>query len=142
MRVLSFVCALLIAASCASAANDVRVFIAARSSLIPVSGRVVIDVYWLNHTQRPTAIPTMESYTLSREIVSRSGKRMPRFLGGTQTTGHPSEDRPIPPRTVRRDEIVTQIDATADDFVLVTAEFWGKRHGRFKSNTIVPTKAR
>jgi hypothetical protein len=123
-------------------AADVSVFIAARSSLIPFSGRVVIDVYWFNASERAAAIPTIESYILSRHIFSRSGKNLPRFLGGTQGTSHPSDDRRIPPRTVIRDEIVTQIDATSDDFVKVVAEFWGKHRGRFKSNTIVLTKRR
>ena len=142
MRTVLLAAVLVIGTCCGSAARDVSVFIAPRSSFIPASGKVVLDVYWFNATPRPAAIPTTESYTLSRELVSRTGKSLPRFIGGTQTTGHRSEDRQIPPRTVLHDEIVTQIEATADDLVQLTAEFWGKRRGKFKSNTVVLTKRR
>jgi hypothetical protein len=141
MRALLVILALS-AAAASAAAGPVSVYIAPRSSVIPRSGKVVFDVYWFNRGERAATIPSLESYSFACSVVSRTGKGLPRFLGGAVSSLHGNPDRPIPPRTVLRGEIQTDIDIAVDELVEVTAEFRGNRRGRFKSNTVVLVKRR
>ena len=142
MRTLFLVCGLVFASLALAAAKDVRVFIAPRSALVADSGKVVFDVYWFNSAEKPRAIPNLASYSLSQEICSRSGKTLPRLVGGVQTVDHRSADRTIRGRTMLHDQIVAEVQITADEFAEISAEFWGIRCGTFKSNTVILTKAR
>ena len=74
MRTLVFLCTFAIASQCAATERNVSVFIAPRSSLVPASGKVIIDVYWFNSSKRPRAVPNLESYSVMQSINSRSGR--------------------------------------------------------------------
>lgn len=142
MRALLVMFALAAVSATFAATAPVSVYIAPRSPIIPRSGKVIFDVYWFNRGERVAAIPSMESYSFACSVVSRSGRGLPRFLGGAISSLHRGPDRSIPPRTVLRDQIQTQIDVTPDEFVEFTAEFRGERSNTFKSNTVILVKRR
>ena len=123
-------------------AAEVRVFIAPRSPIIPVSGRVTLDVYWFNEGERPAPIPGVGQYGLTTIIRSRTGKTLPRVEGSALVMSHGPADRGIAPRTLVRDEITTKVRAKAGEFVELTADFALARGRRFESNTVLLVKRR
>jgi len=142
MRTHIFAVGLVFVSLSVAGARDVKVFIAPRSSLVPHSGKVVIDVYWFNTAETLRAIPNMESYGFSQMIASRTGQTLPRFIGGAHTIDHPSRDRAIPARKMVHDQVVVEVEITSDEFAELTADFSGTRCGTFKSNTIILVKRR
>ena len=122
MRALILICTFFIT-GCATSARDVKVFIAPRSSIVPSSGKVVLDVYWYNAAEAPKQIPNMESYSVSALINSRSDKTLGRALGGARIVDHPGQDRVIPARTMLHDQIAQEMKLTGDEFAEVSAEF-------------------
>jgi hypothetical protein len=142
MRALFVTTSFLIITTSVVFAQDVKVFIAPRSSLVPASGKVVIDVYWFNTAEQPRAIPNTKSYSITQVIDSRSGKSLGRAGGSAVVVDHPDPDRVIPARTMLHDEIVEEVKITADEFAEVSARFRGTRCGTFKSNTVILTKRR
>jgi hypothetical protein len=140
MRALSLAVSFVIITGCVTLARDVKVFIAPRSSLVPASGKVIIDVYWFNEAEQPRAIPNTKSYSITQVIDSRSGKSFGRATGSAVVVDHPDPDRVIPARTMLHDEIVEEVKITADEFAEVYARFRGTRCGIFKSNTVIVTK--
>ena len=142
MRASLVILALVVAAATAAAKTSVSVYIAPRNSVIPASGKVIFDIYWFNRSERPATIPTLDSYSFSCDVINSSRKKLPSFRGSVVSSLHRDADRPIPARTIVRDEIETQIEATADDFVEVTAQFWGKDGKTLESNTVVLVKRR
>jgi hypothetical protein len=142
MRAPLVIVALVGLAATVAATPPVSVYIAPRSSIIPASGKVIFDIYWFNRSERPATIPTLESYSFSYDVISRSRRKLPSFRGSVVSSLHRDANRPIPARTIVRDELETSIEAKTDDFVEVTAEFWGKGGETLKSNTVVLVKRR
>ena len=128
----------------ATAGAEVRVFIVPRSSLVPTSGRVLLDIYWLNDGERQAAIPGTGVYGFMATIRSRTGAGLPRVTAGQIVASHGVADRVIPAGTLARDEVTipTRFDLKPDEFVELRARFALARGRRFESNTVLLTKRR
>ena len=61
MRVSSFILSLLLTAT-AAFGGSVKVYIAPQTTVIPGSGKISFDIYWINDSERPAAIPAPERY--------------------------------------------------------------------------------
>jgi hypothetical protein len=124
---------LLLLAAFPAVARDVRVFIAPRDSVIPRSGKVIFDIYWVNESNRPAAIPLRQRYSF---IFSPLAPEL--AWGATEfaTVTHPGFDRVIPAHRVIHESATAQIDASGAKVLEVSAEFIGNK-SRFESNTVV-----
>jgi hypothetical protein len=132
---------LLLATKLFATPAEVKVLIAPRSSLIASSGKIIVDVYWINQGDCEAVIPPANSYSISYSTISRTGRRVGSFSVEATASSHQRQDRTIAPRTVRRDEITIRIEATPDDLIELTGEFSAKK-ATFKSNVVVLTKQR
>ena len=142
MRAL-LIAATLVLAVMSDAMAAARVFISPRSSVIPASGKVILDVYWFNESEAPVAIPGPGEYALNIVIRSRNGEGLPRVSGPTVIMSHKPEDRRIRPRTLLRDDTINAtVDAKENEFVEITVEFERARGRKFESNTIILVKSR
>ena len=136
-RWIALVC--FVAAASSAVAGPVRVFIAPRSSSLPRGGgKMPIDVYWINTSERWSRIPAVGRYSFSY-----SG-----FVGGggfasvdAQVTSHPPPDRRIAPGAIVRDRVTVDFDAQGAQLLEVSAEFDGQP-STFKSNTVVLVNSR
>ena len=129
----SLVILLLLASIPSAAARDVRVFIAPHTAVIPRSGKVVFDIYWVNDGEKTVAIPLLERYTFFYSPVGPGSTAVGLQL---RTVDHTGKDRHIAPRTVVRDKATAEIDAGGAQLVQVSAEFQGEK-SRYKSNSVV-----
>ncbi len=136
MRVVIVVMLLLLAPVADLFARDVRVFIAPRSSMVPRSGKVLFDVYWINDGRRPAAIPALQRYSFTYLPLGPTATTATAFGLSMLTADHPSADRRLAPGAVARDSATVDIDAKGADLVQIAAEFRGDR-STFKSNTVV-----
>ena len=132
---------LLVLSVVAAPARDVRVFIAPRTQVIPHSGRVVFDIYWVNGGEKPVAIPALQRYSFVYLPVGPVASRSTVYGAEVQTVDHPSPNRRLSPHALLREHATANIRASGAQAVEVTAEFHGDRT-RLKSNTVILRTAR
>ena len=134
MRIPLLIPLLLLTAVAASGGN-VRVYIAPQTTLIPASGKVWFDIYWINESERSATIPAFERYSLIFSPLTRSAS-----VGlEARTIDHPTPDRRIAGWVVH-DQTTVDINAKPNELVAISAEFRGDK-SRFKSNIIVLRKS-
>ena len=109
---------LLLASGVAVLARDVRVFIAPRTTLVPSSGRVIFDIYWVNDGEKAVIIPSMEHYTFFYSPVGPGGDEVGLEL---RTVDHSGPDRKIAARSVVHDTAEAEIGAPGATLIEVTA---------------------
>lgn len=127
---------LLVLSVVAAPARDVRVFIAPRTQVIPPSGRVIFDIYWVNGGEKPAAIPALQRYSFVYLPVGPAASRSTVYGAEVQTVDHPSPNRRLAPHALLREYVTADIRASGAQAVEVTAEFDGDRT-RLKSNTVI-----
>jgi hypothetical protein len=124
-----------------AAANDppVTLMIAPRSMHLPASGKMVFDLYWHNWTDKPAAIPALDTYWVFcwAIIPGREG-------GEGRSTGsiidHPAPDRAILPHAVVHDTITAEIELKPKEIGKVSLTVSGEHRKDFKSNEVVFTR--
>jgi hypothetical protein len=142
MRVRTLIVIFLFVSSVVTAsARDVRVFIAPRTQVIPRSGRVVFDIYWVNSSEKPVAIPALQRYSFEYLPVGALASNSTVYGAEVQTVDHPSPNRRLAPHALLREHVTADIRATGAQALEVTAEFHGERT-RLKSNTVILRTAR
>ncbi len=141
MRTALIACLIVATSTALSLAGEVRVFIAPRSPLLPNSGTIRMDVYWINRSDTAAAIPAMDRYWLNYSSLPRRSSALPSGGSIGSFVDHASADRRIAPWAIIRDEISVHFDAARDDVLEISGEFIGRRK-KFHSNTILLTKTR
>ncbi len=132
MKRLLAIALLLITAALDADAGDVRVVIAPRSLVVPRSGTMLFDVYWVNSGSRAAAIPGAGSYiTRYAQLAAPSESRHAIITGS-----HPPADRKIGPRAIVRDVATVDIEPGTPGLLEVGIRFRGQR-GEFDSNSAV-----
>ena len=123
----------------------VKLLIAPRSLELPASGKVVLDVYWHNWTDKPATIPALDTYSVQSSIIVPGREEV---SGGTtgRAIDHPAPDRTIPPHGFIHDTITADVDLS-DTKVLkpkyiveVSLSVTGEHGQEFESNTVVLTR--
>jgi hypothetical protein len=120
----------------AAPARDVRVFIAPRVQVIPHSGRVVFDIYWVNSGEKPAVIPALERYSFVYLPVGPVASGSTVYGAEVQGALHAAPNRQLAPHTLLREHATADIRAKGVKVVEVTAEFHGERT-HLKSNTVL-----
>src|SRR5690242_16130010 len=97
---------LLLSLAHAAVAKDkpVKLLIAPRSLQLPASGKVVLDVYWHNWTNKPTTIPALDTYAVQSSIIVPGREEVSAGTTG-RAIDHPAPDRTIPPHGFIHDTI-------------------------------------
>jgi hypothetical protein len=132
MRTAVVIFALLVGAFTAIA-RDVRLFIALQTSVVPRSGKVAFDIYWINDGERPAAIPLLECYSF---WYSPLGPGSTVVAIESRIVDHPGRDRQLGPRQALHERATAEITSKGAQPVEVAAEFRGNR-STYKSNTVV-----
>jgi len=105
---------LLLAVVSTAAARDepVKLLIAPRSAQLPPSRKVVFDIYWHNWTDKPQAIPSLDTYWVScwAIVPGRDGGEL---RGSGSVLDHPAPDRRIAPHAVIYDTIIAEVEHDA-----------------------------
>jgi hypothetical protein len=124
-----------------AAAKDgpVKLLIAPRSTELPPSRRVVFDIYWHNWTDKPAAIPSLDTYWVACWAI------VPGHEGGElRSTGsvldHPAPDRRIAPHAVIHDTITAEVDLKPREIGQVSLRITGEHRKHFESNSVVFTR--
>ena|ERR1700736_5668069 len=114
----------------------VTLMIAPRSIHLSASGKMVFDLYWHNWTDKPAAIPALDTYSVFcwAIIPGRDG-------GEGRSTGsmvdHPAPDRAIAPHTVIHETITADIELKPKEIGKVSLTVSGEHRKDFKSNEVV-----
>jgi hypothetical protein len=122
-----------------AADERVKLLIAPRSLEVPSSGKVVLDVYWHNWSDRPARIPSLDTYLVLCSIIVK-GHEGGEARGTGLTVDHPASDRPIAPHAVIHDVITAQVELRRKEIGQVSLSVTGEHHKKFESNTVVFTR--
>ena len=129
---------LLLAVVSTAAARDepVKLLIAPRSAQLPPSRKVVFDIYWHNWTDKPQAIPSLDTYWVScwAIVPGRDGGEL---RGSGSVLDHPAPDRRIAPHAVIYDTIIAEVELKRGEIGQFSLRVSGEHRRHFESNTVV-----
>lgn len=137
MRIVPIV-VLLIAAATQAVAQDIRVLIAPRSVVVPQSGKVLVDIYWINRGSRSAVIPGAGVCSFSYSPVDATSNW---GSADIHVFNHRPPDRQIPPRAIGRDTTTAELEFRGAKLLEVTGRFLGHRV-EFESNSVVVRPSR
>jgi hypothetical protein len=122
-----------------AADKRVKLLIAPRSLQVSSSGKVVFDIYWHNWSNRPTRIPSLDTYLVICSIII-PGREGGEARGTGSTVDHPASDRVIAPHAVIHDTITAEVELKPNEIGQVSLSVTGEHHKKFESNTVVFTR--
>jgi hypothetical protein len=139
MRAILAILSLAIINTAAARDKPIKLLIAPRSAKLPPSRKLVFDIYWHNWTDKPQAIPSLDTYsTLCWAIVpGRDGGEM---RGSGSVLDHPAADRRIGPHAVIHDTITAEVELNRGEIGQFSLRVSGEHHQHFESNTVVFTR--
>ena len=120
----------------ASLGEDVRVFIAPQTTLIPASGKVTFDVYWTNSGSSARRISPRGVYEFSFSSLATEYTSIGNHAA---LDYHTSPERRIMPRAIIRDRVVIPIGVHKHVRLIEVSARFARRGWSpdFTSNTVV-----
>jgi hypothetical protein len=139
MRVALTILSLALVSAAAARDAPIKLLIAPRSTQLPPSRRVVFDIYWHNWTDKPQAIPSLDTYWVScwAIVPGRDGGEL-RSSGSV--LDHPAPDRRIAPHQVIHDIITAEVELKRGEIGQFSLRVTGDHQKHFESNTVVFTR--
>ena len=135
MRIALILASLIIAQSALSTAH-IHLLIAPQSRLLPVSGKVVLDVYWYNSGDTAAAIPAMDCYDVSSWVFI-PGREGGSAVGTGPCVDHPAPARRLAPYAVIHDRINIQVELKPAEFAETSLRVTGEGRKEFESNKVL-----
>ena len=139
MRAIFAILLLAIISTVVARDEPIKLLIAPQSTKLPQSRKVVFDIYWHNWTDKPRAIPSLDTYSaLCWAIVpGRNGGEM---RGSGSVVDHPAPDRRIGPHAVIHDTITAEVELNRGEIGQFSLRVSGEHKKHFESNTVVFTR--
>jgi hypothetical protein len=135
MRGVLIATSVLVARSALATAH-VHLLITPQSTMLPASGKMVLDVYWYNSGDQAAAVPAMDCYDVSSWVFT-PGRQGGSAVGTGPCVDHPAPDRELAPYAVIHDRITIQLELKPAEFAETSLRVTGEHRKHFESNRVL-----